>query len=211
MVQILPINEESLTLVADVVSRGGIVVVPTDTVYGVACNPHDEQAIARIFAVKQRPATKSLQILMADVQALDELGLALPTPLDRLGERFLPGAFSPIAVMVHDRGLKTLKQTSDGVLTQGVRVPDSDACRAILRVTGPLACSSANKSGQQSAHSVQEAVAAFGDEVDLYVDGGPTVSHVASTVVEADPNDADGIRIIREGRLDEASVRAALR
>lgn len=213
MSEVCKIDGVSLARAAQVVKDGGLVVLPTDTVYGIACSPYSEAAIARIYQAKRRPLTKPLQILLAGVGDLDALGLRLPSPLDVLAEAFLPGPFSPIA---EAKGGCTLATLSDGggnsgTKTQGVRVPDFEPCLETLRATGPLACSSANRSGQESAQSVREALAAFGDDVDLYLDGGPTGGTVASTVVMADASERDGITITREGKISEAEVRAALR
>lgn len=206
MSEIRTIDEESLAQAAAIIRDGGLVVIPTDTVYGVAADPRDARAIDRIYALKRRPRFKALQVLLADVDRLGEIGLDLPAPLNRLAARFLPGAFSPIALAREDCTLKTI--AADG--TQGIRVPNSALCLSVLRATGPLAASSANLSGDQSAQSVREAVEAFGDQVDLYLDGGPTPGHVASTVVAADPHERDGIAILREGVIPQSAIRAAL-
>ncbi|WP_055428279.1 L-threonylcarbamoyladenylate synthase [Bifidobacterium aesculapii] len=206
MSEIRTIDEESLAQAAAIIRDGGLVVIPTDTVYGVAADPRDAHAIDRIYALKRRPRFKALQVLLADVDRLGEIGLDLPAPLNRLAARFLPGAFSPIALAREDCTLKTV--AADG--TQGIRVPNSVLCLSVLRATGPLAASSANLSGDQSAQSVREAVEAFGDQVDLYLDGGPTPGHVASTVVAADPHERDGITILREGVIPQSAIRAAL-
>lgn len=226
MRKICTINEESLQLAAQIINAGGVIVVPTDTVYGVACDPFNEKAVAKIYELKRRPRTKALQILMSSVDDLEKLGLYLPSPLDILGKKFLPGGYSPIARAKKDSiasRLATLCRTSEtdaqndaqndaqAEATQGVRVPDCPELMQILRVTGPLAASSANRSGHESADSVEEAVAAFGDEIPLYLNAGPTRSHVASTVVGADPNDKDGIVILREGVISEEQIRAESR
>ena len=230
MRKICTINEESLQLAAQIINAGGVIVVPTDTVYGVACDPFNEKAVAKIYELKRRPRTKALQILMSSVDDLEKLGLYLPSPLDILGKKFLPGGYSPIARAKKDSiasRLATLckanesseqnkiqaeaTQSAEAEATQGVRVPDCPELMQILRVTGPLAASSANRSGHESADSVEEAVAAFGDEIPLYLNAGPTRSHVASTVVGADPNDKDGIVILREGVISEEQIRAESR
>ena len=210
MGEVCTVNEESIALAARIIKQGGVVVIPTDTVYGIACDPFNQQAIDRIYALKQRPRYKALQVIMADVDALDDLGLYLPAPLNRLAAAFLPGAFSPIAIAQDDCRLKTIRRESDGRATQGIRVPNSVLTLRILRATGPVAASSANRSGDESAQSIDEAVAAFGDQVDLYLDSGPTQGHVASTVVAADPTERDGISILREGVIPQAVVREAL-
>lgn len=222
MSKICTINEESLQLAAQIINAGGVIVVPTDTVYGVACDPFNEDAVAKIYQLKRRPRTKALQILMSSVSDLEKLGLYLPSPLDVLAEKFLPGGYSPIARAKKDSvatRLATLckadensEQNKNQVeATQGVRVPDCPELMKILRVTGPLAASSANRSGNESADSVEEAFEAFGDEIPLYLNAGPTRSHVASTVVGADSADADGIVILREGVISEEQIRAESR
>ncbi len=222
MSKICTINEESLQLAAQIINAGGVIVVPTDTVYGVACDPFNEAAVAKIYQLKRRPRTKALQILMSSVSDLEKLGLYLPNPLDVLAEKFLPGGYSPIARAKKDSvatRLATLCKADESSeqnkiqaeATQGVRVPDCPELMKILRVTGPLAASSANRSGNESADSVEEAVAAFGDEIPLYLNAGPTRSHVASTVVGADASDKDGIVILREGVISEEQIRAESR
>ncbi len=226
MSKICNINEESLQMAAQIINEGGVIVVPTDTVYGVACDPFNEAAVAKIYELKRRPRTKALQILMSGVKDLEKLGLYLPSPLDILGKKFLPGGYSPIARAKKGSvasKLATLCKTNEtdektqatqaaeaAEATQGVRVPDCPELMQILRVTGPLAASSANRSGNESADSVEEAFAAFGNEIPLYLNAGPTRSHVASTVVGADPNDKDGIVILREGVISESEIRNAL-
>ncbi|MFU0513180.1 L-threonylcarbamoyladenylate synthase [Gardnerella greenwoodii] len=231
MSKICNINEESLQMAAQIINEGGVIVVPTDTVYGVACDPFNEAAVAKIYELKRRPRTKALQILMSGVEDLEKLGLYLPSPLDILGKKFLPGGYSPIARAKKDSvasNLATLCKTNETdaqndaktqateatqatQATQGVRVPDCPELMQILRVTGPLAASSANRSGNESADSVEEAFAAFGNEIPLYLNAGPTRSHVASTVVGADSNDEDGIVILREGVISDNEIREALR
>lgn len=218
MSKICTINEESLQLAAQIINAGGVIVVPTDTVYGVACDPFNEAAVAKIYQLKRRPRTKALQILMSSVSDLEKLGLYLPNPLDVLAEKFLPGGYSPIARAKKDSvatRLATLckadESSEQSQATQGVRVPDCPELMKILRVTGPLAASSANRSGNESADSVEEAFAAFGDEIPLYLNAGPTRSHVASTVVGADASDKDGIVILREGVISEEQIRAESR
>lgn len=206
MSEILTVDDEALAKASEIIRDGGLVVIPTDTVYGIAGDPRNGAALDRIYELKRRPRFKALQVLLADIDQIDDLGLALPAPLNRLAARFLPGAFSPIAVAQEGCTLKTLAK--DG--TQGVRVPNSALSLQILRAVGPLAASSANLSGGESAQSVYEAVEAFGDAVPLYLDGGSTPGHVASTVVAADPHERDGIRILREGLIPQSAIREAL-
>nr|WP_236024471.1 L-threonylcarbamoyladenylate synthase [Bifidobacterium pluvialisilvae] len=208
----MPIDETSLAVAADTIRSGGIVVLPTDTVYGVACDPRNRDAVARIFAAKHRPAAKTLQVLFSSVDELADYALELPVPLDRLSRAFLPGAFSPICIARDDCPLVTVRTVANAhpSRTQGIRVPDSEDTLRILRVTGPLAASSANLSGGESAQTARQAADALGDSVDLYLDGGPTPGPLSSTVVASDVHGRDGIAILREGVIDQRTIRQAL-
>lgn len=125
-----------------------------------------------MFAAKQRPKYKSLQVLLPSIESMEKLHLTLPVPLNRLAAMFMPGAFSPIAEAEDDCSLATLRHDpTTGKATQGVRIPNSAVALRILRATGPLAATSANRSGEESAQTVQEAADALGDAVDLYLDG----------------------------------------
>ncbi|RSX55928.1 translation factor Sua5 [Bifidobacterium dolichotidis] len=210
-INVQPINDQSIKQAKQIIRNGGLVVIPTDTVYCIACDPFNEQAVHGIYEAKHRPAAKSLQIVVDDVRALADLGLELPSPLEHLAAHFMPGAFSPIAEAKSDScALCTLRHTPSGKRTQGIRVPNFAKCLQLLREVGPMACSSANQSGEESAQSVDQAIEAFGESVDLYLDGGPTAGHVASTVVEADPAAKNGIRVLREGCIPTDEVNKAL-
>lgn len=206
MVAVRGVDDETLALAASVIRKGGVIVIPTDTVYGVACDPRNEAAVERLFAVKHRPREKSLQVLMSCVDDAAALALTLPSPLDVLSHALLPGGLSPIAVAGRECSLVTTAVNERGERTQGVRVPNCPALLRVLAVTGPLAASSANLSGGVSAQCVEEAVRAFGDSVDLYIDDGPTRSHVPSTVVMADATAPRGVRVLREGVLERAVI-----
>lgn len=211
MSEICAITDESLARAVSIIRDGGLIVIPTDTVYGVACDPRNIEAIRSVFAAKHRPKYKSLQVLLPSIESMEKLHLTLPVPLNRLSAMFMPGAFSPIAQAEDNCSLATLRRDgATGKATQGVRIPNSATTLRILRATGPLAATSANRSGEESAQTVEEAAAALGDAVDLYLDGGATPGHVASTVVAADPHERDGIVILREGVIREPVIRKAL-
>ena len=209
MSRVMTYDSRSPQLLARVVAAGGLAVIPTDTVYGIVCDPCNDAAIDRLFQAKHRPRTKSIQVLLDGVEAMGRLDLSLPAPLDRLADELLPGPFSPITLVGRSCPLRTPRMEPKGP-TQAVRVPDSPICRTLLQVTGPLAASSANRSGNPSVETVQQARAELGDSVDLYLDGGPTPGSVASTVVEADRTDPDGIHVLRQGVIGETRVRAIL-
>lgn len=205
--KICAITDESIQYAQQLIKAGELIVVPTDTVYGIACDPTNSEAVKKLFTVKERPLSKSIQVIISDLNDLQQLGLELPQPLDILAEGLLPGGFSPIAtVKTEESPLVTMKHEEDGTQTQAIRIPDCPSLNAIVRMTGPLACTSANKSGETSASTVMEAYTALGNDVALYLDAGPTPGSTGSTVVAADPQATDGIIILREGVIPSAVI-----
>ena len=211
MSEICTVNDESLARAVEIIHDGGLVVIPTDTVYGVACDPRNIEAIRKVFAAKQRPKYKSLQVLLPSIESMEKLHLTLPVPLNRLAAMFMPGAFSPIAEAEDDCSLATLRHDpTTGKATQGVRIPNSAVALRILRATGPLAATSANRSGEESAQTGAGSRGRAGRCGGSVFGRGATPGHVSSTVVAADPHERDGIAILREGVIRELVIRKAL-
>ncbi|WP_018143189.1 L-threonylcarbamoyladenylate synthase [Alloscardovia criceti] len=209
---IQPVNDESLELAVELIQAGQVVVIPTDTVYGIVADPTHAQAVKEIFAVKHRPQEKTVQILASHMADTQEFGVRIPEPLKPVEKAFMPGALSIIAhvdAQVAQRPLQTVRHEVDGSLTQAVRLPDNDVSLRILARTGALAASSANLSGHSSVSTAQDAYAQLGDSVALYLDGGPTPGPVASTVVAWDF--AKGVpAILREGVIPAEQIFAVL-
>ena len=173
MSEICTVNDESLARAVEIIHDGGLVVIPTDTVYGVACDPRNIEGDPQGVRSQTTTEIQALQVLLPSIESMEKLHLTLPVPLNRLAAMFMPGAFSPIAEAEDDCSLATLRHDpTTGKATQGVRIPNSAVALRILRATGPLAATSANRSGEESAQTVQEAADALGDAVDLYLDGG---------------------------------------
>jgi len=159
------------------VSRGGIVIFPTDTVYGIGCDPFDLDAIARIYGAKSRPAHKPLSLHLATVgEFLEyvrdqrEVGAAV--------RKLLPG---PVTIIMRRPGFID-REMSAGLPTLGFRVPDDALCSAILDRCGPLAATSANVSGEQPYFGGGDAGAL--PAADLVVENGPTKYGRESSVID---------------------------
>jgi L-threonylcarbamoyladenylate synthase len=180
---------------------GGVIGIPTDTVYGIACRPDDPSAVERIYAIKQRPATMELSLLGAEVADLATLAV-MSAAAYRLAAAFWPG---PLSLIVPARRPSRLAipRTGDSV---SIRVPDHDLLRRLLRLTGPLASTSANLHGQSSAVSAAEAVAALGDRLDAVLDGGPAKGR-ASTIIDLVSTPP---RVLRTGPLSADELRPFL-
>jgi L-threonylcarbamoyladenylate synthase len=201
--QIIPVDcAEAAQMAAQVLRAGDLIVLPTDTVYGVG-SALDAVAISRIFAAKQRPPERAVPVLLADVDSVLRVARAFPDPARRLAAMFWPG---PLTLVLPKRA--DLPSNLSYLPTVGVRVPDHAGARAIIAAGGgALAVTSANRSDQPPACTVQEAVGYLADAVALYFDGGESPGGVASTVVAFE---ADELRILREGPISEADLRAAL-
>jgi len=182
---------------------GGIVAIPTETVYGLAVTPSPE-GLARLVDAKRRSVDKGVALL---VDSIDQVRLlaSVPPVAELLAQQFWPGALTLVLPQRPDVPLPEL--LTGGRPTIGVRLPDHDVPRALARRLGPLAVSSANISGQPDATSAQQVLKSLGDEVALVIDDGPVRGGVPSTVVACL---ADGqLQVLRAGAITEADVRAA--
>jgi L-threonylcarbamoyladenylate synthase len=189
-------------LAVEMLSRGELVCYPTDTVYGIGAAATNERAVRRLFAVKGRAPDKALPLLIAS--AGDASLIAEVTPTARkLMEQFWPGGLTIV--------MRKLPQFQSmalaGEQTVGLRVPDHDLVRAIVRVLGePITGTSANRSGARAPRSAQEAALQLGDMVSLVIDGGPAKGGIESTVVDI----TDGPRVLREGAVSKEALEEAL-
>lgn len=190
-----PLSAADLDALGALFRAGGIVVVPTDTIYGVAAIPARADALARIVAAKGRDPSKPCQLLAASADAAARAGIPLPPRAAALARAFWPGAL-------------TLVLDLPGGGTEGVRVPDHATARALCEAAGGLLrCTSANRSGEPPAQTADEAAAAL-PSADALVDAGPSPGGVASTVAHVG---ADGaLTLFREGAIPRAALEAAL-
>jgi L-threonylcarbamoyladenylate synthase len=179
--------------------RGALVVLPTDTVYGIAADAFDARAVAGLLAAKGRGRQMPPPVLVGTVETLDGLATEVPAVVRELVKTFWPGPLTVICLaqpsLAWDLG------DTDG--TVALRMPADETAIALLRRTGPLAVSSANLSGQPSAHTAAQAVAYFGDKVAVYLDAGRTGGGTASTIVDAT---GERLTILREGALSRAEL-----
>jgi L-threonylcarbamoyladenylate synthase len=188
---------------AAVIRRGGLIVLPTDTVYGVAADLWQPEAVAALYAAKQRPPDRAIPILLSAGDEIDQVAERVPEAARRLAAAFWPG---PLTVVVPKR--PGVPEIVSALPTVGVRVPDHDAARAAIRACGgALAVTSANLSDQPSALTAGEAADALGEAVGLVLDGGPAPGGTPSTVVDAT---GDTLTVLRPGPIDEAALRAVV-
>lgn len=189
--------ESAAVLFRDVLRReDGVLLVPTETVYGLVCDAAHEVARAKIYEMKRRPASKLLTLFFASREAAEAEFPDMPETAKRFAAAFCPGAVTLIV--------------PDGDAFTGFRVPAHPALLHLLKAYGrPLASTSANLSGQPPAHTVDEALASLALPPDCVLDGGPIPpDSEASTVIRIE---RDGSwRILRPGPVTEEMLRASL-
>lgn len=186
---------------AAALAAGGVVVLPTDTLYGVAADAFDPRGCARVFAVKARPRSLPLPVLVRSPKQLVGLVGAPDARAERLMAAYWPGALTMVLRTVPD----LVWDLGDADGTVAVRMPDDDVALALIAAVGPLAVTSANRSGSPAATDVAEARAQLGDDVDVYLDDGPRRDSAASTIVDLTGAAA---RVLREGALPGEEVLA---
>ena len=189
--------DEVLEEAAHAVMSGGVIAIPTDTVYGLACDPSNLAAVGRIFAIKRRPAALELSLLAASKADLERM-VEFSSYASELAERYWPGPLSLVLPASRDAALAVPR----GGTTLMVRVPDHEVLLNLLRLTGPLASTSANRHGAAPAVSAAEVEAALGSEVALVVDGGRGGGR-ASTIIDCA---ASPPRLLREGPISADEV-----
>lgn len=199
------VSADQIDAAVEALRAGGIVVFPTDTVYGVGAMPGDARAVRKIYRAKRRPPDKALPVLIADEADLARVAAAVPAAARRLAQAFWPG---PLTIVLRRApGFRGAGLPEDE--TVAVRIPDLAAARALIRAAGgALAVTSANRSGEPSPRTAREAAAQIGRSVDLILDGGPCPGGVESSVVDCSRTP---IRVLREAALSREQLsRAAL-
>jgi len=201
--EITPASSQDATRHAlEILKAGGLVAFPTDTVYGVGALAFDGKAVESIYAAKDRPVEKAIPVLIGDPEDLEKVGIHIPASAHQLAVRFWPG---PLTILVPKRA--SLPESVSATSTVGVRVPDHEVARAILRAAGPMAVTSANISGEASPVTAEEVYEQLGGRIDLIIDGGKTPGGVPSTLVDCTTPE---LKVLREGPISLEELRSVL-
>ncbi len=190
-------------------SRGELVVLPTDTVYGIAADAFNARAVAGLLAAKGRGRQQPPPVLVAGVTTLRALVAEVPEAVDRLVEEFWPGGLT--IVLPSQPSLSWDLGETHG--TVAVRMPAHNIALELLEETGPLAVSSANRTGMPAAVTIDQARDMLGDAVAVYLDAGPSATGVASTIVDATRLVGGAERLVgvlREGAVSRERLRDVL-
>ena len=206
IVQVNPEHPEAglIARAADLIGRGQVVAIPTDTLYGLAANPFDSGAVERVFAIKGRPQNLPLLLLIDSVDMACELARNLPPQFERLAKRFWPG---PLTIVV-DASANVPAKVTGGTGRIGLRLPAAAIPRALVKQAGvPVTGTSANRTGETECASAQEVEQRLGESVPLILDGGVSRARQTSTVVSVR---ADSWEVLREGVIAAEEIAAVL-
>jgi len=187
------------------IGRGGLVVLPTDTVYGIAADAFDPAAVQKLLDAKGRGRQSPPPVLVPGLPTLEALAESIPDSVRDLVAVFWPGA---LTVIVQARRSLAWDLGETGG-TVALRMPNQALALELLAETGPLAVSSANLTGDPAATTAANAHAQLLDSVDVYLDGGPTPGAVPSTILDAS-KPGEPLRIVRLGLIDEDAIRGVV-
>jgi L-threonylcarbamoyladenylate synthase len=197
------VSAEIVSKAADVILGGGVLLYPTDTIYGLGCDGSNGAAIERVFEIKQRPDDRPTLLLVRDRAMIDTLVAEFPPIAAKLAGKFWPG---PLTMILRSRA-NVHPLLTGGAGKVGVRIPDNDFCLRLLEASGvPIVSTSANVSGVEGPQDIGGLRRQFADLVDLLIDAGPPASTMPSTVVDV----SDGsLKIVREGVIPAEKVLGA--
>lgn len=188
---------------AEVVRDGGLVVLPTDTVYGIGADAFDADAVAALLEAKGRGRDMPPPVLVPNPRTVDGLATRVPDYARALVEAFWPG---PLTLVLHAQP-SLMWDLGDTNGTVAVRMPKEDTALALLDEVGPMAVTSANRTGEPAATTVTEAAVQLGSAVDVYLDGGPAAGGEASTILDCT---GDVPSVLRAGALAPEALQEVL-
>ena len=194
------IDDEKLKDSARILKHGGIVVFPTETVYGIGANIWDEVAVKRLYEVKQRPFSKPISLLVSSIDMINEVAKDITELEYALMKAFFPG---PFTIILKKKDIVPNIVTAN-LDTVGIRLPANEiALRLIKYAEIPIATTSSNISGKPSVTNLGDVMSEFEGKVDCFIDGGSSEIGVASTIVQV----IDGkVHILREGSISKAQI-----
>ena len=193
-------EEEDIRRAGQLLRQGGVVAIPTETVYGLAADATNPQAVQKIFEAKGRPQDNPLIVHIASLEELPALVRQVPDAAKKLAETFWPGPLT----MIFYKSEKIPAETSAGLDTVGIRMPQHLAARQVIQAAGvPLAAPSANRSGRPSPTTAEHVMNDMKGRIDAVLDGGPCQVGVESTVVDMT---GDVPRVLRPGAVTREQI-----
>jgi len=196
--------DKAIKEAAAIIKAGGLVVYPTETVYGLGASAFSRIAVLKVFAAKKRPLDNPLSVAVKDIKQADEIAY-VNTAARKLAKVFLPG---PLTIVLKKKA-NLPKELTSGSDKVGIRIPRNEIAIKLIERAGPITATSANISGQQPITTADEAREQLGNKVDFIIDGGPSQIGVESTVV--DVSEEGKCEILRDGAIARVAIKDALR
>ena len=190
-------NDEGIRKSVEIIENGGVIIFPTDTVYGIGCNPYDANAVKKIYEIKSREKIKSLPVLASSIEIVKQISI-IDEFTEKIIKKYWPGPLTLI-LKLKDKNLKESLNLEDKI---AVRIPNSECTLKLLNKCNLLVGTSANVSGDSSFTDPQECMKNV-KNYDVFVDGGTITSKGESTIIEIEN---EKIRIIREGALKKEDI-----
>ena len=198
------LNYDKLKEPAQIIKKGGIVVFPTETVYGIGTNGLDENAIQKLYEVKQRPLNKPISLLVNNIEMVEKIAKNITEVKYKLMERFFPG---PLTIILEKRDIVPDILTSN-TNTIGIRMPSGEIAKKLIEFAGvPIATSSSNISGKPSGTNITDIKKDFEGKVDCFIDNGESELGIPSTVIRIIDNIP---HILRQGAISEEEIRKVI-
>lgn len=194
-------DENWLSGVKKVIEAGGLVAFPTDTVYGLGCDPFNASAIQRLYRAKKRTSDKALPVLLPSLSDLEKVAININPEILNIGKTFWPG---PLTIVLEKHPDLPIAISPEPTI--GIRIPAHPIALDILKACGPLAVSSANTSGGLDATTPQEVLVQLTGRIHLLIDGGPSLGNKPSTVLDGTRKI---LRILREGPISIEEILAS--
>ena len=190
-------NDEGIRKSVEIIENGGVIIFPTDTVYGIGCNPYDTNAVKKIYEIKSREKIKSLPVLVSSVEIVKQITI-IDEFTEKIIKKYWPGPLTLI-LKLKDKNLKESLNLEDKI---AVRIPNSVCTLKLLNKCNLLVGTSANVSGDSSFTDPQECMKNV-KNYDIFVDGGTITSKGESTIIEIEN---EKIHVIREGALKKEDI-----
>lgn len=199
------IDENKIKEIAKEIKNGKVVVFPTETVYGIGTNGLDENAIKKLYKIKQRPKEKPITLLVSDIKMINNVAKEISKNEIKLIKKFMPG---PLTIILRKKEFLSDILTA-GLKFVGIRIPDNEIARKLIEYSGvPIATTSANLSGKMAKIDLEDIRIEFKDKIDYYIDGGTSKIGKGSTVVKVVENN---IKILREGSITKKQLEDTLK
>lgn len=189
-----------LKVPAEIIRQGGIVIFPTETVYGIGVNALDDKAVEKLYKIKQRPLNKPISLLVSDINMVDKIAKDITDLEYKLMKKFFPG---PFTVILKKKNIIPDIVTANGD-TVGIRIPDEEITRKLIEYANvPIAAPSANISDRPSGTNLESIIKDFEGKVDYFIDSGESKLGIASTIVKV----IDGVpHILRQGTITKEQI-----